>query len=92
MCIVSVYNEKMKKAAHRRINITLPESTVALLDTVADKGSRSTFINDAITLHLKDLKKKSLQARLKEGAIARAGQNLKMVEEWFHLEEELWQN
>lgn len=80
----------MKKTAHRRINITLPESTFDILETVADKGSRSTFINMAIKSHAESLQKKSLRKRVEEGAIARSERNLKMAEEWFHLEEELW--
>ena len=80
----------MKKTAYRRINITLPESTVEILEAVAEKGSRSTFIDDAIRSHAKSLEQKSLRERVKEGAIARAEQNLKMAQDWFHLEEELW--
>ena len=91
--IFSVYNlSVMKQAAHKRINITLPESTVTLLESVADKGSRSTFIDTAIRIHASNLQKETLSERIKEGAIARAERNLKMAEEWFHLEEELWQD
>jgi CopG family transcriptional regulator/antitoxin EndoAI len=82
----------MKKTAHRRINITLPEETVEILSTMADKGSRSTFIDTAIRTYAKSLQQKSLRERVKEGAIARAEQNLKMAQEWFDLEEELWRD
>lgn len=81
----------MRNAAHKRLNITLPASTVAMIDSIADKGSRSAFIDEAVKLRVANLRKSRLQNRLKEGAIARAEQNLKMAEEWFHLEEELWQ-
>jgi metal-responsive CopG/Arc/MetJ family transcriptional regulator len=33
---------------HRRLNITLPEETVRLIDRVAKKGERSRFIAEAI--------------------------------------------
>ena len=87
--IHDVYNECMRNAAYKRLNITLPASTVAMIDSIADKGSRSAFIDDAVKIRVAKLRKSRLQNRLKEGAIARAEQNLKMAEEWFHLEEEL---
>lgn len=81
----------MSKAVHKRINITLPESTVALLESVVDKGSRSRLIDDAVRLYVKNLKQKTLNEQLKEGAIARAERNLKMASEWSQLEDEVWQ-
>jgi CopG family transcriptional regulator/antitoxin EndoAI len=80
----------MKKGTYKRINITLPESTVAMLDTVADKGSRSAFIDQAIRMQLKSVKQESLRERLKAGAIARGARDLSISEEWFDVEEELW--
>lgn len=81
----------MKKTAHKRINITLPEATVALLEQVADKGSRSTFIDEAIKTRVKSLRQQTLHEQLKEGAIARAERNLQVAQEWSHLEDEVWQ-
>ena len=80
----------MKKVTHKRINITLPESTAAMLEAVAVKGERSAFIDDAIRMHIKSLKKKTLREQLEEGAIVRAERNLRMAEEWFHLEGDSW--
>ena len=80
------------KTVHKRLNITLPESTVALLETVANKGERSTFIDNAIKAYIKQEKQKSLRERLKEGAIARTKRDLTLAEEWFEIEEELWQS
>src|SRR5262249_30403362 len=37
-------------AVHRRINITLSEDTLALLDRVASKGDRSRLIDEAVRL------------------------------------------
>lgn len=81
----------MKKAAHKRINITLPESTVEMIESITDKGSRSSLIDSAVRLYVKNLKQKSLKQKLKEGAIARAERNLQMAQEWAHLEDEVWQ-
>ncbi len=81
----------MKKNAHKRINITLPESTVALLKTVANKGERSVFIDMAIRSYIKQTKGAQLRENLKVGAIARSRRDLSVAEEWFDVEEELWQ-
>ena len=80
----------MKKSAHRRINITLPESTVELLETVADKGRRSTFIDAAIQKHIHEMRKEDLREQLRAGAIANAERDLEIAREWFDLEEEIW--
>ncbi len=87
----SVYCNRMKRTAHKRINITLPESTVEMIESVADKGSRSSLIDNAVRLYVKSLKQTSLKEQLKEGAIARAERNLQMAQEWSHLEDEVWQ-
>ncbi len=81
----------MKNTAHKRLNITLPASTVELIESVADKGSRSSLIDSAVRLYVKNLKQTSLKQQLKEGAIARAERNLQMAQEWSHLEDEVWQ-
>lgn len=80
----------MKNAVHKRLNITLPESTITLLETVANKGERSNFIDLAIKTYAKHVKQKTLRERLKDGAIARSQNDLALVEEWFDVEEELW--
>ena len=90
MCIVSVYDSGMKKTAYRRINITLPEETVEIMAAIVEKGSRRTFIDEAIKSHAKNLKGQSLREQLEEGAIVRAERDLALAQEWFHLEEELW--
>lgn len=82
----------MPKSLHKRINITLPESTVTLLEAVADKGSRSTFVDEAIRSHAKAVSKKYLRRRLKQGALARAKRDLAIAAEWFDIEEEIWRD
>ncbi len=91
MLIQDVYNEVMKKTTHKRLNITLPESTVTILETVTNKGERSNFINTAIKTYVKQVKQESLRERLKEGATSRSKRDLQLAEEWFDVEEELWQ-
>ena len=81
----------MKKVIHKRLNITLPESTIALLETVAEKGERSIFIDVAIKNYIKQIRQESLRENLKKGAITRSQRDLSVAEEWFDVEEELWQ-
>lgn len=80
----------MKRTAYKRLNITLPESTVALLETVADKGERSVFIDTAIKSYIAQTNRENLRESLKKGAIARSERDLRLSEEWFETEEELW--
>ncbi len=75
---------------HKRLNITLPEATVELIENLAQKGERSSFIDNAVKFYAKQIKQKGLRERLKEGAIARSPRDLEIAEEWFALEEELW--
>jgi CopG family transcriptional regulator / antitoxin EndoAI len=60
------------KNTTRRLNITLPETTVALLETVANKGERSNFIDIAIRTYIKQTRLETLRESLKEGAIVRS--------------------
>ncbi len=76
---------------YRRINITLPESTVRLMERLASKGERSRLVDQALRQYLQGVTKKTLRKRLKEGAIRRAERDRALAEEWLFLEEETWQ-
>ena len=73
---------------HRRINITLPEETIRLMDRVSDKGDRSRLIDRAVRRYVSESGRANLRKRLKEGALRRAGRDLRLAEESFFLEEE----
>ena len=75
---------------HRRLNITLPEETVRLIDRVAAKGDRSRLIAEALTHYLRATDRSRLRKRLREGAIRRAQRDLRVANEWFALDEEAW--
>lgn len=92
MCIGRVYDREMKKVAYKRINITLPESTVAMLESVANTGGRSTLIDTAIRKHIQEIQKQDLREQIKAGSIANAERDLEMAREWFDIEEELWRD
>jgi CopG family transcriptional regulator / antitoxin EndoAI len=76
---------------YRRINITLPEETVRLIDRVSKKGNRSRLIDKAVRHYVTDSSRAKLRKRLKEGALRRAERDLRLTEEAFLLEEEAWQ-
>lgn len=84
---------------HRRLNITLPEETIKLIDQVAEKGDaeygtlceRSKFINEAVQYYIEQKALADLREQLKQGAIRRAERDLQLAEESFYLEEEAWQ-
>lgn len=76
---------------YRRINVTLPESTVRLVERLAGKGERSRLVDQALRQYLRGVTKKTLRKRLKEGAIRRAERDRAVAEEWFFVEEETWQ-
>lgn len=80
----------MKKTLRKRLNITLPAATVELLETIANKGERSVFIDTAIKSYIKQTKQETLRENLKKGALERSERDLNLSEEWFETEEELW--
>jgi CopG family transcriptional regulator / antitoxin EndoAI len=75
----------------KRINIILPDKTVAVLDRVTTKGSRSRFIDRAVRQLVEIEGRANLRSRLKEEAITNADRDLTMAAEWFPLDEEAWQ-
>ena len=77
---------------HRRINITLPEETIRLIDRVARKGDRSFLISVAVQRYVASVGKARLRRLLKEGALRHAGRDLSLAEVWGRLDadEEPW--
>jgi CopG family transcriptional regulator/antitoxin EndoAI len=75
----------------KRINIMLPDRTLAVLDRVARKGNRSRFISEAVLHYVEARGAQSLREQLKTGYLANADENLRIAAEWFPLEEEAWQ-
>ena len=75
----------------KRLNIVLPDRTVAVLDRLVPKGKRSRFIDRAVLHLVKSEGTANLKERLKAGALANAELNLELAEEWFPVEQEAWQ-
>jgi CopG family transcriptional regulator / antitoxin EndoAI len=74
---------------HQRINITLPEKTIRLIDRVAQ--NRSRFIDQAVKRYIQEIGRNKLRQQLKEESIQWAEHDLRMAEELFPLDEEAWQ-
>lgn len=72
----------------RRINISLSDEAVRLLNRMAPKGDRSRFLEDLVKRTARD--RAQLRARLKEGAIKRAQHDREVAVEWNPLSDELW--
>jgi len=83
--------QKIGITMHRRVNVTLPEATLRLIDRVAKRGSRSRFINEAVEYFAHTQGKEKLREELREGALKRAKRDLGLVQDWFILDEEAWQ-
>jgi len=72
----------------KRINIVLPDKTLAVLDRVATKGNRSQLISRAVLHFIEAQGKETLRERLKLEALENAERDVAMAAEWFFLEEE----
>jgi CopG family transcriptional regulator/antitoxin EndoAI len=75
---------------NKRINIVLPKKTVAVLDRLTTKGTRSRFINQAVVFYVDKKGKQNLRKELKAGYQANAERDLEIAAEWFPLDEEAW--
>jgi CopG family transcriptional regulator/antitoxin EndoAI len=74
----------------KRVNITLPEETLELIDRVTEHGDRSRLIDEAVRHYIQETSRANLRKRVKEGAIRRAERDLQLAEEWFNVDEAVW--
>ena len=74
---------------NKRLNITLPERTVALMDRVAGKGQRSRLIDQAVHRYVEEAGRANVRKQLREGARVRAERDVQLAGEWFALDEEV---
>ena len=75
---------------NRRINITLSEDTLRIMDRVAGKGSRSRLIDHAVREYVAQKNRQSLRKLLAEGAARRAERDRELTQEWFAIDERAW--
>ena len=70
---------------NQRLNISLPEETVRMLDRAVPRGHRSRLIDEAVTRFIKEEGRANLRKQLALGATARSERDREMAEEWFVL-------
>ena len=75
---------------HRRVNVTLPEETIRLIDRSANHGNRSGFIDKAVRYFVREHGRTQLRRLLEEGAERRAARDLAIAEEWFPVDKDAW--
>ena len=89
-----VYAEVMAKRGsttmHQRVNVTLLEETIRLIDRSADHGNRSRFIDKAVKYFVREHGRTQLRRLLEEGAERRAARDLAIAEEWFPVDKDAW--
>ena len=74
----------------KRINVTLPEETLGLIDRVVQPGQRSRLINEAVQYYVEAKGWANLREQLREGAVRRAERDLEIAQEWFG--DEAWES
>ena len=67
---------------NRRLNITLPEQAVRMLDRAVPKGERSRLIDEAVRRFIHEPGRASLRKQLELGATARSQRDRQIAEEW----------
>ena len=70
---------------NRRLNITLPEQTVRMLDRAVSRGQRSRLIDEAVRRFVNEHGRANLRKQLERGATARSERDRDIAEEWFVL-------
>jgi metal-responsive CopG/Arc/MetJ family transcriptional regulator len=71
-----------------RINITLSGQTLQMIDRVAKKGDRSSFIDAAVHFYIDKIGQRQLRKLLREGAEKHVSRDLQITQDWFSLENE----
>ncbi|MFM1655696.1 CopG family ribbon-helix-helix protein [Brevibacillus sp. B_LB10_24] len=80
----------LSKTNTKRIMISLPQNLLQEVDGVVEKekSNRSELIRQAMSLYLKERKKRFIRETMQKGYIEMAKINLKMASEAFEAEEE----
>jgi CopG family transcriptional regulator/antitoxin EndoAI len=82
--------EKGVATMHKRVNVTLPEETIRLIDRAAERGDRSRFIDAAVRYFVRQRGRVQLRRLLEEGSERRAARDLAIAEEWFPVDKDAW--
>ena len=74
------------RSLRERINLTIPKSTLRLLNKEVEKGKRSQLINIAVLEYLSSARKAHVRSMLKEGALATKDRDDEITNDWFNFE------
>jgi CopG family transcriptional regulator/antitoxin EndoAI len=74
---------------NKRLNITLPEETVRLMDRVAGRGRRSSLIDRAVRRYVKKETRANVRKQLAASYKANAELDLQLADDWFPVEEQV---
>jgi CopG family transcriptional regulator/antitoxin EndoAI len=80
-----------RSTGYRRRNFTLRAETANLLDRLPREVNRSRLVDEAIRAQLGSVSRARLRKLVEAEAAHNAERDLRMVEEWFPLEEEAWE-
>ncbi len=78
----------------QKLQITLPEDTLQLIDQLLENDNpseqkRSHLIDKAIKFYFTQKQQEHLKQQLQEGAVRRAERDLNLARDWFAIEEEV---
>lgn len=71
----------VQQTTSRRVNVTLPEDTLHLIDRVTEKRDRSRFLDEAVRFYVREAGRENLRKFLREGAVRRAERDRNLVQE-----------
>jgi len=74
------------RESYKRIDITLPQKTVRLLQRLSPRGNRSGFVDRAVRFYIQETSRANLRKLVRQGAEKRAERDLLLAEEWFSIE------
>ena len=73
----------------QRLNITLPEETVRLMDRIAGRGQRSSLIDRAVRRYFREETRANVRKQLAASYKANAELDLQLADDWFPVEEQV---
>ena len=74
----------------KRINISLSDETLRLIERASGTQKRSRFIDVAVRYYIKEGGRAHFRKQLEEEAIKTAERDLEIAAEWFPLDQEAW--
>lgn len=79
-------------AAAKKVELILPENLLETVDSIAKKENmtRSEYIENAMRFYIEEREKRELREQLIQGYQEMAEINIKISEDFFSAEQELW--